>query len=393
MKRSITAVIVIVVAIACIASLTLWRGTGSGIALADVLTQIQQVSVYMYQMSFSTTGAVVHDEPVNTEVHATVLMSQDLGMKITMEMESDDPETSKPMVQDMYVLPQQQKMVTLMPGQKKYMEIDLDAAAFEEQQKQNNDPSAMVEQILACDYTSLGRSTIDGIEVEGFQTSDPNCVDGAGQVEVSIWVDVKTQLPVRFEADTEIGEEMGLGEDVHVHTVIHDFQWDVSVDASEFEPVIPDDYTAMTNEPIKMPAMDEEAALEGLKLFAELSGAYPKKLDLMTLLSQAGELATKDLPTARELHDQGKESDVDARIRARLETTMPIQGLGMFYMLLVQEGKAPAYYGDVVTPADEGQVLLRWKVSETEYRVVFGNLRAETVTPEVLAELEKAVAK
>jgi hypothetical protein len=76
-----------------------------------------------------------------------------------------------------------------------------------------------------------------------------------------------------------------------------------------------------------------------------------------------------------------------------LETTMPIQGLSMFYMLLVQEGKDPVYHGDVVTPADEDQVLLRWTVSETEYRVIFGNLRAETVTPEVLVKLEKAVPK
>jgi hypothetical protein len=36
---------------------------------------------------------------------------------------------------------------------------------------------------------------------------------------------------------------------------------------------------------------------------------------------------------------------------------------------------------------------MRWKVSDKEYRVIFGDLHAETVTPEKLAELEKALPK
>ncbi|UCD51891.1 MAG: hypothetical protein JSW27_04495 [Phycisphaerales bacterium] len=72
---------------------------------------------------------------------------------------------------------------------------------------------------------------------------------------------------------------------------------------------------------------------------------------------------------------------------------IPIPGLGMFYMTLVQDEKDSAYYGDIVTPEGEGQVLLRWKVSETEYRVIFGSLRAETVAADVLAEVEKALPR
>ena len=70
-----------------------------------------------------------------------------------------------------------------------------------------------------------------------------------------------------------------------------------------------------------------------------------------------------------------------------------IQSLVMFYTTLVQEKKEPAYYGESVTPADTDKVLLRWKTSDSEYRVIFGDLRAETVTPEKLAELEAALPK
>jgi hypothetical protein len=36
---------------------------------------------------------------------------------------------------------------------------------------------------------------------------------------------------------------------------------------------------------------------------------------------------------------------------------------------------------------------MRWKVSDREYRVIFGDLRTQTVTAEKLAELEKALPK
>ena len=44
-------------------------------------------------------------------------------------------------------------------------------------------------------------------------------------------------------------------------------------------------------------------------------------------------------------------------------------------------------------PKDADRVLLRWKLSDKEYRVIFGDLHAETVSPERLAELEKALTK
>jgi hypothetical protein len=62
-------------------------------------------------------------------------------------------------------------------------------------------------------------------------------------------------------------------------------------------------------------------------------------------------------------------------------------------MMLVQEKKGPVYYGESVTPADADKMLLRWKVSDSEYRVIFGDLHAETVTPAKLAELEANLPK
>jgi hypothetical protein len=76
-----------------------------------------------------------------------------------------------------------------------------------------------------------------------------------------------------------------------------------------------------------------------------------------------------------------------------MSLTTSITGLSTFYSQLVKESKDPAYYGGIVTPADANQVLLRWKVSDNDYRVIFGDLKAETVTYETLIELEKTVLK
>jgi outer membrane lipoprotein-sorting protein len=379
------------VVVACIVGVFMWTGTQSSVALADVLTRLQQVNAYMYQMTATITGSLPSGEPLNQEMNLTALMSDELGMKMTMEMETpmSGADSLPAMDQEVYMLPAQRKMVTIMPGQKKYMQIDFDDTLFEQQRKEKNDPRTMVQQILKSDYVSLGRSTIDGIEVEGFQTTDPNYMGAMmGEINVKIWVDVKTQLPIRSEMDMQASNDM------HMHMVMDGFAWDVSVDASEFEPVIPEDFTTVTSQPMKIPAMNEETALQGLKTFAELTGRYPEKLDIMTLMS-----VTKDLAKA-DGAEIGAASDPEAAARQKdeyvakvQEKLMPIMSISRFYTTLVQDQKHPAYYGDVVGPEDAAQVLMRWQVSETEYRVVFGSLHTETVSAEVLAELEKTLPK
>ncbi len=68
----------------------------------------------------------------------------------------------------------------------------------------------------------------------------------------------------------------------------------------------------------------------------------------------------------------------------------PVQSLGMFYMTLIQDKKETVYYGDTVTVQDVEKVLLRWKISDNQYRVIFGDLSTLDVSAEELAELEKS---
>ena len=67
---------------------------------------------------------------------------------------------------------------------------------------------------------------------------------------------------------------------------------------------------------------------------------------------------------------------------------MSIRNAIAFYVELDKADRDVAYYGDRVTPLDFDRVLLRWRLDDDSYRVVYGDLRAETVDPWRLGELE-----
>jgi hypothetical protein len=381
MKSPITKLaIAAVFVIGCLMGIMMWKGTGSSVALASVLTKIEEVAAYTYKMHLTMTGQMSGlPTPMNTQMEATVLTSQDLGMQVMMD--TTDPNRGQTIRQEMYMLPQKKAMFMISPAQKQYLQLDLDETLVERTQKQNNDPRAMVKQILSCNYTNLGRSTIDGVQVEGFETTDPNYSGGImGQVDVKIWVDVKTQLPVKSEMDMEVQQ-------MHMHYVMDDFRWNVLVDPHEFDPVIPADYKSMAGGPMKMPAMDEKTAVEGLRLFAEMSGRYPDELNVLTISAKLGELG------AKQMVEDAKSIGKEASAKKFQDQVMPIAMAAAFYGTLVRDKKDPAYYGKTVTPQDVDKVLLRWRVSDDEYRVIFGSLHAETVKADVLAELEKDLPK
>jgi outer membrane lipoprotein-sorting protein len=397
-----------IIIIALIAGITMFNKTSS-FALADVLEHIKQVNAVFYQQKMNATTPLMGME-MNQNTNSKVWISQDYGMRMDMEMaittnvNSIDPNEQETLTQT-YLIPNQNQIVSIIPDQKKYIRAELNDKQALATRQQGNDPNLMVQQFLDCNYVSIGKSTIDGIEVEGFQTNDPNFQGGmysSGQVDFKLWVDVKTQLPVQMEMDIQLSGQTNMT----MHSVTYGFQWNVPVDASIFEPVIPDDYTSFTSAPVQM-SYDENTVIKSLKLYNELFGKYPEKLDLAGLTSPLYELMQKlpemskdseNLPPflkklEEEMKGLSEEEQKQKTMDFTMELTTSITGLSTFYSQLVQQQKDPAYYGNIITPQDFDQVLMRWKVSDNQYRIVFGNLHTETVTSDVLAELEKYLPK
>jgi hypothetical protein len=98
-----------------------------------------------------------------------------------------------------------------------------------------------IEEFMSFEHTELGRKIIDGVEAEGIEANDPNFLNAVFESPVGrLWVDVKTNLPVR----TEI---VGISGDGSIETkiVAYDFDWDAEPEPRVFEPNIPYDYTLL----------------------------------------------------------------------------------------------------------------------------------------------------
>jgi len=368
-----------VIIIACLTGLFFWRSTGSGIALADVLTRIEQVTAYMYQMRSTLTR-----KGTSKNLMRTVLISQDHGVKTITK--GIDPITGKITRQEKYYLPRKNSQIRVNHDKKTYLCMKFEDATSENNKEEDNDPRTIIKQFLSCEHTSLGQSVIDGITVEGFQTTDLAYKGGFREqadffmvrpekVDVKIWVDVNTFLPLRSEEDivTKNGTRR--------HDVSYDFRWNVVVDASDFEPNIPENYTSPTGD-ITFPAFTEESAIKGLRLFADLARHYPANPSGKNFIEQARELIGYDANSWKDLPDNEK-------TRRNNDILRPIVGFAVFYKILVDDKKKPVYYGETVGPDDTNKVLLRWKLDDDQYRVIYGDLSIKNVTPEKLAELEK----
>ena len=381
-RRKFSIITLAVIIIACFIGLHFWSSTGSGIALAEVLATIEKVTAYSYKTNTVITGSKVREERTSK-----ILVSKEHGIKIVQTTDSNDPESQPG---DTYILPKQNAMVFIAHKEKFYTRIKFNNdSELEDYKEQNNDPNIIVKNFLSCQYTRLGLSNIDGIKVEGFRTTDPNYNGGFAtisdfmgtteKIQVELWVDVKTLLPVHLVEDSY--KRYSKKELLHFYEVSSDFQWDVVVNPDDFNPVKPEGYNSIGDlEDLVIPEFDEETTIKSLKLFINIAGAYPANLNMMN--TEYKKLMGIDNPSDWEKY-LGNEATKKAGELILLSVP------GYFYQELVEENKEPAYYGEMMGLDDSDKVLLRWKLDGGQYRVIFGDLSAKTVTAEELAGFEK----
>jgi len=115
---------------------------------------------------------------------------------------------------------------------------------FENMQQSNflTNPKSMVQKFLSREHRELGQKTVEDVLCEGIETTDL-AFDESGpdystdNVMARIWVSVETGYPVQFEI--EIVRNNGK---IRIGDIGDQFQWDVELDESVFEPNIPAGY-------------------------------------------------------------------------------------------------------------------------------------------------------
>jgi len=350
-----------VIAIGVVVGYGTFKGTG-GVSWAAVLERVAAVRAVRYTLT----------APGVEGMRLEGYQSSDRGIRMDVYLNGE-------LVNQSYTLVDKGRFVTLMTGQKQYTEVQLTDALLEEVRRGSGDPKAIVDAFLTGPYTKLGGREIDGVAVEGVESRDAalaaaflagpmgrlSAAEAQDEVAGRLWVDVATGWPVEMTLDIA-GE---------TQVVVTDFQWEAEIGAEVFALEIPADYRALAQ--VDMGQLDSgEQMVEALAYFAKLSGGtYPSQLTPVDIVGEVGAIYKK-------LAAAGTPPKIDDDMIIKLKYA------ATYVRELGDEGKEPVYHGDTVTAADGDKVLLRWKLDDARYRVIFGDLGIEDISSARLAELE-----
>jgi outer membrane lipoprotein-sorting protein len=215
-----------------------------------------------------------------------------------------------------------------------------------------------------ADIQDLGEKEINGQKAVGFY------VKGLSSIELTIWANKKTSLPIRIEF-TE-------GKTSTVTTVIKNIEFDVPLEESLVSMEVPAGYTMkdIAIHIIEVPAPDnhlsnatEEDLVESLRIWAEiiLDGAFPDAIGTDHFIKQAAplgyKLASLGLP----------HSEIEQYTK------------GMIFLQKFEFGGKWGYAGKGVKLGDADKIILWYQPQGSNtYRAIYGDLKVAEVAEEDL---------
>ncbi|MGO8745322.1 MAG: LolA family protein [Thermoguttaceae bacterium] len=220
----------------------------------------------------------------------------------------------------------------------------------------------------------LGTKEINGKEARGFQISMRKMeVRYSRPGLAEIWIDTESNLPilVRYEGLKTLNQSMTIERT--------EIQWNIDLDPNLFDTTPPEGYVDDTHTP-KPLSLEEQVAriTKSLAIYAEASGGHYPREKYVNYFGVAEDLC-KMLGVAK--------WPIVKREGNAAKAEKAIAGIGRIG-IIQNENPDAAYYGKTVGPNDKDKVLVRWKLDDGRYEVIFGDLRSETVTAEKLRALE-----
>jgi hypothetical protein len=221
---------------------------------------------------------------------------------------------------------------------------------------------------------------IRGVRADGFTVPWSSVVgdDTHADAKIQVWLDPAVTLPVRVDL-------VGLGPPGSPVMRMENFQWGPQ-DGKLFRAAIPAGYTKIPTDNFKADQITEYVVY-GLATFAKYNGGkYPAVKYVYG--DEQGE-------ALRTLMGMPGDALGWAQPRKGLKWPNPKDGefahgsYGLSWINSIQRDFAEGVYnGKTVTPRDSGKVLVRWRLDDGDYRVIFGDLTSATVSPSRLREIE-----
>ena len=200
----------------------------------------------------------------------------------------------------------------------------------------------------------LGEQEIDGQEAIGFLARHP-------KVELTIWADPETALPVRIE---QVSGQMKV--------ICKNVKFDVPMDESLFSMDVPDGYKLQQVE-LDLMGSTEEDFVEGLRMRAEVFGEgwFPESVAIEDYI--------KDAPTLeKKMEELGLSDDEETELGMKLNR----------HLLFIRffKGQGEWHYAGNGVKLGDAETAIFWyqpEGSET-YRVIYGDLSVKDVSEENL---------
>ena len=336
---------------ACIVlAVVLFLSVDTGVAFAQVVERMRQTTTMVCRVTTEASGGLLIPRATGK-----MYVSAEYGSRFDLYLNDAVFSTR--------YYPREGPIVLVNPLNHTYMRMTVSEEAQHDPAQRS--PDAWIREVWklagdAAERLDAGQSEAGeavGFEIAGEKLGIPG---GSGE----LWVDAHTRLPVRFVVRMP-GPEPGS----QLTSAYDQFEWDLPLDAALFELHISDDYRGID---VQLPLGTEQALLDGLRSFAEWTdGKYPSDLNMARAV---GELQAT-LMFKRKV--QGPE---DPTFQELMQDAVVIGGACMYYKQLVQQGRQPEYFGETVTPEDADAVLMRWKLENGSMRVVYGDLRLETLS-------------
>jgi hypothetical protein len=204
------------------------------------------------------------------------------------------------------------------------------------------------------DVKELGEQEIDGQKAIGFSGRGTN-------VELKIWADPKTAVPIRVEL--RLGQLFG---------ILKNFKFDVPIKDSQISMDVPEGYKLEEAE-IDFTKGTEEDFIESLRIWAKflLDGEFPEAVGTKQYMTQ--------MPLIGEKLAQSGLSEDEA---TKFAMTLP---RGMFFLQLLETDGKYTYAGKGVKLGDADKAIFWYHPEGAEkYRVIYGDLSVKEMSKENL---------
>jgi hypothetical protein len=363
-KAGARAVIGVVSVAACIAAaVALVTFHGGRSAFAAAIEQFQNAKTIVCRISSTTSGG-----PMTLQNAGKLYISAEYGSRCEIGLTGMTPMLIQ-------YAPLQGPATTVTPITRTYAVVDTQAVGGHGPLGADS-PDAFILALskLKGEATrELGRMTLDGVDAFGYEIAGQLLgLGSADGVRSELWVDAKTYLPVRCVAEIPVPEIAG-GKGGVLQLVYDQFEWDTPLDPKLFVPDIPADYTRVD---AKAPAPDEATLIKGLGNYAELAGKYPPALNASTMVTDFSAAVANRMASAMARGEKAPDQ------KELMQKAVEIGSGISFYQKLAREGHSPEYHGKTVKPGQADAVLLRWKLTEGQWRVIYGDLRVDTISAE-----------